>query len=73
MIGRDINKLKIIKEKIPQIEIKQLEDKEDISGKNILFCVKPFALESVAIRLVGTANIMISILAGTRLDFLKNM
>jgi pyrroline-5-carboxylate reductase len=71
MIGRDINKLKIIKEKIPQIEIKQLEDKEDISGKNILFCVKPFALESVAIRLVGTANIMISILAGTRLDFLK--
>ena len=71
MIGRDINKLKIIKEKIPQIEIKQLEDKEDISGKNILFCVKPFALESVAIRLVGTANILISILAGTRLDYLR--
>lgn len=37
MIGRDINKLKAIKEKMPQIEIKQLEDKEDINGKNIIF------------------------------------
>lgn len=71
MIGRDINKLKAIKEKIPQIEIKQLDDKEDINGKNILFCVKPFALESVSVRLIGTANILISILAGTRLDFLR--
>ncbi len=71
MIGRDINKLKAIKEKIPQLEIKQLEDKENISGKNILFCVKPFALESVSVRLIGTSNILISILAGTRLDFLR--
>lgn len=71
MIGRDINKLKLIKEKIPKLEIKQLEDKEDITGKNIIFCVKPFALESVSVRLGGKANILISILAGTKLDYLK--
>ena len=29
MIGRDIEKLKLIQEKIPQITIKQLEDQED--------------------------------------------
>lgn len=71
MIGRDIKKLQLIKEKLPNIEIKQLEDKEDISGKNILFCVKPFALESISARLVGEANSLISILAGTTLDFLR--
>ncbi|PUE67563.1 pyrroline-5-carboxylate reductase [Arcobacter lacus] len=71
MIGRDIEKLKIIQEKIPQITIKQLEDKEDITDKTVIFCVKPYALESVSVRLIGSANILLSILAGTKLDFLK--
>src|SRR5574344_3143118 len=71
MIGREINKLQQIKKKIPQLEIKELSDVEDISGKNIIFCVKPYALESVSIRLVGTANSLISILAGTKLDYLR--
>lgn len=56
---------------IPEISIKQLDDKEDISGKNILFCVKPYALQSVSTRLVGEANIIFSILAGTNLETLK--
>ncbi len=34
MIGRELNKLKLIKEKIPELQIKELSDKEDISGKN---------------------------------------
>lgn len=71
MIGRDLDKLKLIKEKIPKINIKALEDKEDISNKNVIFCVKPYALESVSVRLVGEANVLISILAGTKLDYLK--
>src|SRR5690606_15751922 len=71
MIGREINKLQQIKQKIPQLEIKELSDVEDISGKNIIFCVKPYALESVSIRLNGTANSFISILAGTKLEYLK--
>lgn len=36
MIGRELNKLKLIKEKIPELQIKELSDKEDISGKNII-------------------------------------
>ena len=66
MIGRDIEKLKLIQEKIPQITIKQLEDKEDITDKIVIFCVKPYS-----VRLIGSANILLSILAGTKLDFLK--
>lgn len=71
MIGRDINKLKLIQEKIPEISIKQLSDKEDISSKIVILCVKPYALESVALSLVGTSQILLSILAGTKIDSLK--
>ncbi|MDD2292172.1 MAG: pyrroline-5-carboxylate reductase [Aliarcobacter sp.] len=71
IIGRDIDKLKIIQEKIPQITIKVLEENEDVTNKILIFCVKPYALESVATRLVGSANILFSILAGTKLENLK--
>ena len=71
IIGRDVNKLKTIQEKIPQITIKELEENEDITGKNVIFCVKPYALQSVSARLVGTCNILLSILAGTKLETLK--
>ena len=71
IIGRDNDKLKAIKEKMPQITIKVLEDQEDIAGKNIIFCVKPYALQSVSARLIGSANILFSILAGTKLETLK--
>ena len=71
IIGRDIEKLKTLQEKMPQITIKQLDDREDITNKNILFCVKPYALQSVAARLNGNANVLFSILAGTTLETLK--
>lgn len=71
IIGRSIEKLKAMQEKIPQITIKQLGDQEDISDKIVIFCVKPYALESVSVRLTGTCNILLSILAGTKLDYLK--
>ncbi|RXJ87216.1 pyrroline-5-carboxylate reductase [Arcobacter sp. CECT 8985] len=71
MIGRDISKLKQVKEKIPEITIKELDDQEDISNKNVIFCVKPYALQSVAARLTGKANTLYSILAGTKLESLK--
>jgi pyrroline-5-carboxylate reductase len=71
IIGRDIDKLKAIQEKMPQITIKVLDDHEDITNKNIIFCIKPYALDSVSTRLVGTANVLLSILAGTKLETLK--
>lgn len=71
IIGRDENKLKAIQVKIPEITFKTLDDQENIQGKNIIFCVKPYALESVSARLTGEANILLSILAGTKLSSLK--
>lgn len=71
IIGRDVQKLKAIQEKMLQITIKVLEENENITGKNIIFCVKPYALQSVSARLTGTCNILLSILAGTKLETLK--
>jgi len=71
ILGRDEDKLLKLKKIIPEIEIKVLNDKEDISDKNVIFCVKPYALQSVAVRLEGKAQIFISILAGTKIESLK--
>lgn len=40
MIGREINKLQQIKQKIPQLEIKELSDVEDISRKKYYILCK---------------------------------
>ncbi|PKN14114.1 MAG: pyrroline-5-carboxylate reductase [Deltaproteobacteria bacterium HGW-Deltaproteobacteria-24] len=71
VIGRSPAKLQRMQQKFPQIQIKVMSDKEDITNKNIIFCVKPYALQSVSLRLDGTANTLYSILAGTTLEFLK--
>jgi pyrroline-5-carboxylate reductase len=71
VIGRNPQKLQRLQKLIPEISIKVMTDKEDITGKNILFCVKPYALQSVSLRLDGVANTLYSILAGTPLEFLK--
>lgn len=71
ILGRDQEKLINLKKAIPEIEVKVLNDIEDITGKNIIFCVKPYALQSVSVRLEGKADILISILAGTKIESLK--
>ncbi len=71
VIGRDESSLKKLKEELPDVSIKVMSDKEDISDKIIIFCVKPYALQSVAVRLIGTAKVFLSILAGTNLETLK--
>lgn len=48
-----------------------LLDQFDISGKTILFCVKPANLESVGAILKGKAKAVYSVLAGTSLDALE--
>ena len=70
IIGRDLDKLKAIHERIPTVTIKELDENENITGKNVIFCVKPYALESVSARLVGNAEVLLSILAGTKIEFL---
>lgn len=71
VIGRSPSKLQRMQQKFPQIQVKVMSDKEDITNKNVIFCVKPYALQSVSLRLDGTANTLYSILAGTPLEFLK--
>lgn len=72
VISRDEKKLNQIKNEFPQISVKTLNERnEDITDKNIIFCVKPYALESVAIRLSGKANVLYSVLAGTKIETLK--
>lgn len=71
IIGRDEKSLKELKEELPDVSVKVMGDKEDISDKIIIFCVKPYALQSVAVRLIGKAKVFLSILAGTNLETLK--
>ncbi len=71
VIGRDEKKLQSMQEKIPEIKTKLISDNEDITGKIVIFCVKPYALQSVCVRLQGEASVLLSILAGTKLETLK--
>jgi len=68
-VARDISKLEEIKEKF-SANIYAL-DGFDVSDKNILLAVKPYALSSIAKQLKGTANTVYSVLAGTTLEALK--
>jgi len=49
-----------------------LSNSVDISGKTLILCVKPYALQSVASKLHGEAEALYSILAGTSIATLKN-
>ena len=42
IIGRDVDKLKAIQERIPQITIKALEENENITDKIVIFCDSEF-------------------------------
>lgn len=72
VLGRNIKTLQLLKEKIPSIDIKVLDDSEDISGKSIVLCVKPYSLPDLAPKLSGKAEVIYSVLAGTSIDSLKS-
>jgi pyrroline-5-carboxylate reductase len=62
-VARDISKLSEIQEEF-SASVYDLKD-FDISGKNILLAVKPYALESVGQAVKGKANVIYSVLAGS--------
>ena len=69
--GRDGAKIDALIEKFPTLKkAGKLEDL-DIEGKNVLLCVKPYALKPVSALLCGKAHALISVLAGTTLASLK--
>jgi len=72
VVARDEKKLDYFSKKFEGIETEVLRYGFDIEGLNIMLCVKPFVLEEVSKKLKGTANALLSILAGTSLDELKN-
>ena len=69
-VARDVTKLETIKEKY-NASIHSLNN-FDISNKNILLAVKPYALESVSKQLIGKASTIYSVLAGTTIKALRN-
>lgn len=68
-VARDISKLEAIKDEF-NANVYAL-DGFDISNKNILLAVKPYALSSVSHQIIGEANSVYSVLAGTTLEALK--
>lgn len=69
--GRNEKTLKNLKESLPQIRTKVMDGAEDISGKSIVLCVKPYSLPELSLKLTGKANAIFSVLAGTSIESLK--
>ena len=72
VIGRNITTLASLKNEIPNITIKELSSNEDITSKNIILCVKPYSLKDLSSNLIGTANSLYSVLAGTTIQSLQD-
>ena len=70
VVGRNEKILKFFKDKYGVL-IKPLDD-YDISDKKILLGIKPFALKEISKKLKGEAEVLISILAGVKIDTLKD-
>ncbi len=72
IVGRDAQKVRQLKEKYQLQYSALLDSPVDIDGKIVLLCVKPHALESISIFLSGEADLAVSVLAGVKLEELKN-
>jgi pyrroline-5-carboxylate reductase len=70
VVARDEKRLEELGQKY-NITILKLDDGFDIEDKNIILCVKPYALEEVSKKFVGSAQSLLSVLAGSRLETLK--
>ena len=71
VFGRNQNSLVALQKALPTIKIYLIEDTLDIFDKNIILCVKPNSLDDLAPKLSGCANSLYSVLAGTKLETLK--
>ena len=72
VVARDAEKLAWLKEEFGEkISVTPLHEGYDIGGKNLILCVKPHALQSVAELFSGEANALLSVLAGVTLETLK--
>ncbi|QOY55637.1 pyrroline-5-carboxylate reductase [Candidatus Sulfurimonas marisnigri] len=71
VLGRNEKTLQTLKNKLPKITTKVIGKSEDITGKNIVLCVKPYSLPDLAPKLSGEADTIFSVLAGTSIDSIR--
>ncbi len=71
VFGRNEQSLHALQTEIPEIKTYILEAINDISKKNIILCVKPNSVDDLSLKLEGWANSVYSVLAGTKLETLK--
>ena len=69
VIARDESALKEI-EKRYKVKTASLKS-YNIHGKNLMLCMKPYALKDATSTLMGKANLTLSVLAGTKIETLK--
>ncbi len=73
VVGRSMAKVDALVRRYPQLKNAGVfTESFDIDGKNIIFCVKPYAIESASAHFMGEANALLSVLAGTSLSALKS-
>ncbi len=69
--GRDVSRVanfeKALGCRVQKLKLESL----DISGKIVLLCIKPFAVDEVSQKLKGKATALYSVLAGTTLESLR--
>jgi pyrroline-5-carboxylate reductase len=71
VVGRNKATLEALKSELPEITIFVIDKSFEIENKNIILCVKPNSIDDLALKLVGKANSIYSVLAGTTLETLK--
>jgi len=71
VVGRDTVRLEAFERAVGVAVTKHAMDGYDISGQQVILCVKPGNLESVAKQLRGKADLLYSILAGVSLATLR--
>ena len=72
VVGRNLEKLNKFENELGIKIEKELMDDFDMSGKTLIFCVKPANVEEVATRLQGKARVVFSVLAGTTVQKLRH-
>ncbi len=71
VLGRNQKSLQALQERLPQVSTKVIGEREDMSGKHIVLCVKPYSLPDLAPKLTGEADAIYSVLAGTSIESLS--
>jgi len=72
VVGRNLKKLEKFEAELGLDIDKHIMDGFDMTGKTIMFCVKPANVEEVSARLIGASDVIYSVLAGTTIKKLKD-